>query len=140
MAICRDGYSSHCSFIERHKALVAACDICKKKTGPLRDLLLERGFYIFICKDKGIKHDYLLLLYLYSCQYTSSRHTEVQVCQHIWRCRSENISQLLFRHIIYLKYISRGKYHIILGNRHRTENVSLQHYHQILPIVSGQLF
>lgn len=32
MAICLEGYSSHCSFMERHKALVAACDILGGKT------------------------------------------------------------------------------------------------------------
>lgn len=31
MAICLEGYSSHCSFMERHKALVAACDILRSK-------------------------------------------------------------------------------------------------------------
>lgn len=31
MAICLEGYSSHCSFMERHKALVAACDISGDK-------------------------------------------------------------------------------------------------------------
>lgn len=32
MAICLEGYSSHCSLMERHKALVEACDILGDKT------------------------------------------------------------------------------------------------------------
>lgn len=40
MAICLEGYSSHCSFMERHKALVAACDILKSTTEVL---VSERG-------------------------------------------------------------------------------------------------
>lgn len=39
MAICLEGYSSHCSFMERHKALVAACDILKSAT----EMLVSEG-------------------------------------------------------------------------------------------------
>lgn len=41
MAICLEGYSSHCSLRERHKALVAACDILGSKTLLFSDVKEE---------------------------------------------------------------------------------------------------
>lgn len=42
MAICLEGYNSHCSFMERHKALVAACDILRSKREGVSDEREER--------------------------------------------------------------------------------------------------
>lgn len=52
MAICREGYSSHCSFMERHKALVAACDISgSKEHGLLSGRRTGRGLWSSAARD-----------------------------------------------------------------------------------------
>ena len=43
MAICLEGYSSHCSLMERHRALVAACDILRSERRALLSDVREEG-------------------------------------------------------------------------------------------------
>lgn len=44
MATSLEGYSSHCSLMERQKALVAAWDICKTAGhGPLEPGTIQKG-------------------------------------------------------------------------------------------------